>query len=157
MNTCSGKEIRWTNRCMMNWWCSNTSCCVSDFLLCLSCQRNISVCSHLGEFHFLFVCAMGKLANNGLYEWWEKKWFIPVRHVIEVFCKLSEIGALLFVLFLCPQQDFRDLQTEVSYAFMRSRIHFTGYFMVLNNFLKQPVMLAITPIHSIIYIQDAES
>lgn len=78
---------------------------------------------------------MGKLANNGLYERREKKWLIPVRHVIEVFGELSEIGALLFVLFLCPQQDFGDLQTEVSHVFMRNRFHFTGHFMVLNNFL----------------------
>lgn len=42
-----------------------------------------------------------------------ERWIVPVRHVIEVLCELSEIRALLFVLFFCPQQNLWDLQTEV--------------------------------------------
>lgn len=34
---------------------------------------------------------------------------LPVGHVIKVLCELCQVGALLFILFLCPKQNFWDL------------------------------------------------
>lgn len=34
---------------------------------------------------------------------------LPVGHVIKVLCELCQVGTLLFILFLCPKQNFWDL------------------------------------------------
>lgn len=34
---------------------------------------------------------------------------LPVGHVIKVLCELCQVGTLLFILFLCPKQNFWNL------------------------------------------------